>query len=234
MGFAHRWDLLIASTDVYAADLLGAHVLGYGTDDVKYLKEWADKHGRSKTVKDLDVKGDLDPDEVRKPLKWDWDWMPDNSGPDIFGKMGIKGLRLPKYEHTLCTGCSYMFNPLMMLLTSTGQTEFDQLEVLSGAIMKPSGTANKTFLFGQCQVKENKDNPDIKEAIHIKGCPPSLDEMEKVLQENGLPVNRKAYLKYRMYLMSRYWKNPDRYPPTDFYMGAIPESAMPPPPKPEK
>jgi hypothetical protein len=37
-----------------------------------------------------------------------------------------------------------------------------------------------------------------------------------------------------MYLMSRYWKKPDRYPLTDFYMGAIPESAMPPPPKPEK
>ncbi len=234
MGFAHRWDLLIASTDVYAADLLGAHILGYGTDDVKYLNEWAEKHGRSKTVQDLDVKGDIDPDEVRKPLQWDWAWLPDNTGPEAFGKMGFKGLSLPKYEHTLCTGCSYMFNPLMMLLMSTGQTEFDQVEILSGAIQAPSGTANKTFLFGQCQIKENNDNPNAKEIIHIKGCPPSMDEMEKVLQENGLPVNRKGYLKYRMYLMSRYWKKPDRYPLTDFYMGAIPDSAMPPPPKPDK
>ena len=95
MGFAHRWDVLIASTDVYAADLLGAHILGYGTDEVKYLDEWAEKHGRSKKVQDLDVKGDVDPDEVRKPLKWDWDWMPDNSGPDIFGKMGIKACACP-------------------------------------------------------------------------------------------------------------------------------------------
>ena len=53
------------------------------------------------------------------------------------------------------------------------------------------------------------------------GEPLDDDEMEKVLQENGLPVNRKAYLKYRMYLMSRYWKKPDRYPLTDYYMGAI-------------
>ena len=69
MGFAHRWDLLLASTDLYAADLLGAHILGYGTDDVKYLNEWAEKHGRSKSVKDLDVKGDVDPDEVRRQLR---------------------------------------------------------------------------------------------------------------------------------------------------------------------
>jgi uncharacterized protein (DUF362 family) len=234
MGFAHRWDLLIASTDVYAADLLGAHILGYGTDEVKYLNEWAHRHNRSKSVQDLDVRGDVDPDEVRKPLQWDWEWLPDNTGPEAFGKMGIQGLRLPKYEHTLCTGCSYMFNPLMMLLMSTGQTEFDQYEILSGAIMKPSGTANKTFLFGQCQIQANKDEPGAREVIPIKGCPPSMDEMERVLRENGLPVNRKGYLKYRMYLMSRYWKKPERYPLTDFYMGAIPESAMPPPPKPDK
>ena len=233
MGFAHRFNVLLASTDIYAADLLGAYVLGYGPDEVSYLKEWAGKHGRSASINDLEIRGGLDPEEVRKPLQWDWEWLPDNSGPPAFPKMGIKGIRLPKYEHTLCTGCSYMFNPLMMLLMSVPQTEYDNYEVLSGSIQKPSGTANKTFLFGQCQIKQNKDDPDAREIIPIKGCPPSLDEMEKVLTEHGIPVNRKGYAQYRMYLMSRYWKKPERYPLTDFYMGEIPAAAMPPPPKPK-
>jgi len=231
MGFAHRRDLLIASTDVYAADLLGAYVLGYGTEEVKYLGEWAARHGRSTSVADLDIRGGVDPEEVRKPLQWDWEWLPDNSGPDTFGKMGLTGICLPKYEHTLCTGCSYMFNPLMLLLMSTQEKAFDNVEFLSGALRQPSGTASKTFLFGQCQVKKNKDNPKAREIIQIKGCPPSTDEIEKVLKENGIQVNRKGYLQYRGYLMSRYWKKPERYPLTDFYMGEIPPSELPPPPK---
>jgi uncharacterized protein (DUF362 family) len=233
MGFAHKFNLLIASTDVYAADLLGAHIMGYGIGDVGHLKEWAEKHSRSGSVKDLDIRGGLDPDALRKPLQWDWEWLPDNSGPEAFGKMGISGISLPKYEHTLCTGCSYMFNPLMMLLMSTKQKEFDQYEILSGSIQKPSGKANKTFLFGQCQINTNKENPDCKEIIPIKGCPPSADEIEKTLKEHGIPVNRKGYIQYRMYVMSRYWKKPDKYPLTDYYMGEIPASQMPPPPKAE-
>ena len=233
MGYAHRFNVLLASTDIYAADLLGAHILGYGTGEVKYLKEWAEKHDRSISVNDLQVCGGLALEEVRKPLQWDWDWLPDDSGPPAFPKMGIKGIRLPKYEHTLCTGCSYMFNPLMMLLMSNPKTEYDNYEFLTGSIQKPSGTANKTFLFGQCQIKQNKDNPDAREIIPIKGCPPSMEEMEKILTENGVAVNRKGYAQYRMYLMSRYWKKPDVYPLTDFYMGEIPADAMPPPPKPK-
>lgn len=234
MGFAHRRDLLIASTDVYAADLLGAYILGYGTEEVRHLKEWSDRNGRPPSVQGLRILGDVDPEEVRKPLAWDWPWLPDNSGPEAFGKMGIQGIRLPKYDHTLCTGCSYMFNPLMMLLMSTREKEFGGFEILSGTLHEPSGTAEKTFLFGQCQVKKNKDHPACKQVVRIKGCPPSMEEMEKALLENGIQVNRKGFEQYRTYLMSRYWKKPDLYPPSDFFLDEIPAWALPPPPRPEK
>jgi len=228
MGFAHRWNLLIASRDVFAADLLGAYILGYGAEQVKYLAEVARDQGRSVEIRDLKIRGGIDPEEVRKPLKWDWPWLPDNSGPEPFGKLGLRGLRLPKYEHSLCTGCSYMFNPLMLLLMSTPQKEFDQYEILSGSVQEPSADAKKTFLFGQCQIRKNQKHPGAKELIPIKGCPPSMAEIEKTLNENGIPVSRKGYEQYRLYIMSRYWKKPDVYPLTDFYLGEIPASELPP------
>lgn len=234
MGFAHRRDLLIASTDVYAADLLGAYVLGYGTDEVRYLKEWSDRHGCPPSLRGLSIRGDVDPDEVRKPLAWDWPWLPDNTGPEAFAKMGIRGLRLPKYDHTLCTGCSYMFNPLMMLLLSTREKTFDDMEILSGTLQEPSGKARKTFLFGQCQVKKNLANPSCGEIVRIRGCPPSIQEMEKALRENGIPADRTGYDQYRRYLMGRYGKKPDLYPFTDFFLGEVPAWAASPPPNPDK
>ena len=224
MGFAHRRDLLVASCDVYSADLLGAYLLGYGTDEVAHLAEYARNHKRSTSVASLEVRGGVDPEEARLPLKWDWPWLADDSGPDTFAKLGIRGLRLPKYDHTLCTGCSYMFNPLMVLLMSTSQKEFDGYEILSGKLHEPSGEAKKTFLLGKCQIERNKADPRCGQVIPIKGCPPSMDDIESALKENGIPVNRKGYEQYRNYIMGRYWKKPDVYPLEHFYLGEVPDS----------
>jgi len=224
-GIAHRFDLLIASADTYAADLLGAYVLGYGPDDIGYLKEYADRHGRETKIDELDVRGDIPADDARHELAWDWPWLEDNSGPPAFAKKGLKGLKLYKYDATLCTGCSYMFNPLMLTLMSSERKEFDDYEILSGKVMEPSGKASKTFLFGKCQVEKNSSNPACKEAIPIRGCPPTLDRIERVLIDNGVPVSRDEYAGYRRYVMNRYLKRPELFPPEDFYMDGVPEEA---------
>jgi len=38
IGKAFRKDLLIASTDIYACDVVGAEILGYDTKDVPHLE----------------------------------------------------------------------------------------------------------------------------------------------------------------------------------------------------
>ncbi len=224
MGYAHRRDLLVASCDVYSADVLGAYLLGYGVGEVAHLMEYAQRHNRSTEISSLDIRGGIDPEEVRMPLKWDWPWLEDNSGPEAFAKAGIKGIRLPKYDHTLCTGCSYIFNPLMILLMSTSCKEFEGYELLSGKLQEPSGEAKKTFLLGKCQIEKNKRDRRCTQVISIRGCPPSIDDVERALAENGIPVNRKAYEQYRTYIMGRYWKKPDVYLLEDFYLGEIPAS----------
>jgi len=226
-GIAHRYGLLVASTDVYAADVLGSHILGYDVDDVAYLIEWAERHGRSKNVGDLDIRGGLDPAAERKPLDWDWEWLEDDSGPPSFKKYGVKNVKLYKYDHTLCTGCSYMFNPLMLILMSSKKESEDLYEILTGMVMEPSPDAEKTFLFGKCPVDRFKDGRGCANAIPIKGCPPSLDTIIKVLCENGVPVSLDQYDKYRRYIMDRYLSKPDIFKVEDFYMGEIPPEAAP-------
>ncbi len=220
-GIAHRFNLLIASTDTYAADLLGAYVLGYNAGDIKHIGEYAARHEREKKISELNVRGDISPDDARHELPWDWPWLEDNSGPPAFAKKGLKGLKLYKYDATLCTGCSYMFNPLMLTLMSSEKKEFDDYEILSGQIMEPSGQASKTFLLGKCQVDKNLEHSNGKEIIPIRGCPPSLDRIEKVLTDNGVPVSRGEYAGYRQYVMNRYLKKPEIFPPEDYYMDVV-------------
>lgn len=49
---------------------------------------------------------------------------------------------------------------------------WDDMEVLTGKTMKPGMGKKKTILFGKCIYQANRDNPDIKEIIAVKGCPP--------------------------------------------------------------
>ncbi|MDY7037491.1 MAG: hypothetical protein SV375_15170 [Thermodesulfobacteriota bacterium] len=63
------------------------------------------------------------------------------------------------------------------------------MEILSGKTMKPTPGKKKTILLGKCMCQANKDNPDIKEMIAIKGCPPSPRGVLKALRQAGIEVN---------------------------------------------
>lgn len=217
-GRAHRLNLLLASTDVYAADLLGAHLIGYGCDEVEHMRLLAEARGRAKTVDALDIRTALDLAAARKPLKWDWEWSPDGEAPAAFAKAGLSGVILRHYDATLCTGCSYMFNPLMLILLSAKEKHLGGVEFLTGKNMRPSGRAEKVFLFGACQIAATATDPNPARAAAIHGCPPSLAEILKVLNENGLPVDRQTYDDYRRHIMKRYEKAPETYPPEHFFI----------------
>jgi coenzyme F420-reducing hydrogenase gamma subunit len=60
--------------------------------------------------------------------------------------------------------------------------------------MKPTPGMKKTILLGKCMVQANKDHPDIREMIPVKGCPPSREELVRALQRAGVEVNEKFFV----------------------------------------
>ena len=47
----------------------------------------------------------------------------------------------------------------------------------------------KTIMLGKCIYQAHKDNPDIQEAIPIKGCPPKPADMLKALHQAGIEAD---------------------------------------------
>ena len=66
---------------------------------------------------------------------------------------------------------------------------FDDVEILTGKSMQPTPGKKKTILMGKCIYQAHKDNPDIQEAIPIKGCPPKPEDMLKALHKAGIEAD---------------------------------------------
>lgn len=206
-GTACRTDVLIASADMFSADLAGALVLGFEPENIIHLKEYAARKGLSMDQNSLEFSGEP-LENVVKPLKWDWPWKDDNSGPPVFDKIGVKDLYLPKFDETICTGCALMVNVLLMMVISSHQKKpFTGMEFLTGKKMLSMGGYDKTFLFGDCMIKANRGNPKIKEAVEIAGCAPNMDAIVKIFNRHGLPADPGDYASYRQSIAERYKDN---------------------------
>jgi uncharacterized protein (DUF362 family) len=204
IGKAVRMDALVASKDPLAADVIGAALTGIDARKVPHLKEYADRHGRSLSLERFDVQG-TPLSELKHPLKWEYTWREDNTGPRAWDRFGIQGVSLPKYDKTLCTGCSSLYSTLLFMITSSFEGKpFNEIEVLTGKSVKPSGKANKTVLFGNCMIKANRKEPGVREAVLLKGCPPSIEDIQKALQACGIKASMEAYRMLRESLMDRY------------------------------
>ncbi|HVJ49069.1 DUF362 domain-containing protein [Desulfitobacterium sp.] len=203
-GKAFRKNLLIASRDPLACDLVGAEVLGYKGEEVPYLQDYAKRNRRSLSLDDLKIKGER-LEEHRQFVDYDWEWTKENTGPIGFEKRGITGLAIRKYDNSLCTGCSVLFNPMLILMMSSfnGQP-FPNIELVSGKSQSASEGFAKTILFGKCACDLNKDNPHIQQAIAVKGCPPDLKDFEELLRAEGIKVNYEEYVNYRQHIFDRY------------------------------
>lgn len=203
-GTARRLDLLVASRDMLAADVVGAALLGYRASEVEHLTYYARLTGGSVDINDLELVGEPLEQNIH-PLEYDWEWTPDNTGPLGYAKRGITGLAVRKYDSTMCTGCSMLFNPVLVMLMAAFKGEpFPNVELISGKVQQASPGFDYTVLFGMCPYKLNKDNPNIKKAIAIKGCPPDLKEFEQAMREIGIPCNYQDYVQYRHYIFHRY------------------------------
>jgi len=188
-GRVRRSNLLVASTDVLSADMVGAKILGYAPSEVPHMVHAAKNRNRSCDLSDVEVVGEKI-ETVASRHKYTFPYNQDDSLPLPMEKMGIKGLSYRKYDLTLCTYCSGINGVVLAAIAMAWKGEsWDDVEVLTGKSMQPTPGRKKTILFGKCMYQLHKNNPDIKEMIAIKGCPPQPESILKAFHQAGIEVN---------------------------------------------
>jgi len=188
-GRMHRSNLLVASADILSADMVGAKILGYEPAAVPHLAHAANKRRRPLDLSDIDIAGESIESVIRHH-QYDFEYNEDKTLPLPMDQMGIQGLFYYKYDLSLCTYCSGMTSTILAAVAKAWKGEpWNDVEILSGKVMKPASGKKKTILFGKCMYQANKDNPDIQDMIAIKGCPPKPDKVYEALQKAGIDVD---------------------------------------------
>jgi hypothetical protein len=203
-GNAVRMDVLVASPDPLSADAAAAVVAGFDPFDVPHMRLCAERQGRP-------LKGNPPPPEgepvenLRRPLKWDNTWRDDDTGPRAWDRLGIRGIRFPKYDSTLCTGCSGLYSPMLVaVMGAYGGRPFDNIEILTGKAAVPSGKVDTTLLVGNCMIKANRKSPAIRRAVFAEGCPPDLDVLMGAMGACGINVSRAGLKSFQEGIAGRY------------------------------
>jgi len=211
-GVAHRKDLIIASPDIFECDVVGATILGVDPAQVDYLREFAQRQGRSFDISAIQIKGE-DIESLKEQLEWRFE--PDK---ELLGPAKITGISAPHPGQTLCSACGAT---LALALSIFGKDnpgmDFGGVELYYGLELKPAGkregarpSPTKVFLYGDCAIRSNKSlHRNVKEripsrfrnadscqlsAVSIEGCPPTL-------MKTLLVLTRELLSKPRMFRM---------------------------------
>jgi hypothetical protein len=197
-GRIRRSNLLVASADLLSADMVGAKVLGYEPAAVPHLVHAARNQGRPLDLSDIELKGET-LSEVASFHEYDFAYVENENGtmPVPLAKEGLKGLTYHKYDLSMCTYCSGINGLMLTAIRNAWKGQpWDEIEVLTGKMMKPTPGKKKTILIGKCIYQANKNHPDIREMIAIKGCPPKLEDLVKALQQAGIEANPALFENY--------------------------------------
>jgi len=190
-GKMRRSDLLVASRDVFSADLVGANILGYDPANVPHLAHAAGNHGRGTDLTDIEVVGETI-EAVAAFHEYDFQYSEEEEVclPVPLAKQGIKGVFYRKYDTSMCTYCSGVNGVMLTAIRYAWKGEpFEDVEILTGKKMAPTPGKKKTILLGKCMYKAHKENPDINEMIAIKGCPPKPADIVKALHAAGIEAD---------------------------------------------
>lgn len=192
-GNARRSDILIASSDIVSADIVGAAALGFDPAEIRHLAIRCRERGMEPSISSVELVGEP-LENVASPHAWDYPYNPENTLPANMIKRGVTGLSFPKYDHSLCTYCSAIMGILQVAIGSAYQgTPFDKVQVLTGKMMAPDPTMNHTILMGKCQVTLNRKHPDIKDPILVPGCPPDMDKLIEGVKKAGIPIDENLF-----------------------------------------
>ena len=210
-GKPRKSNIIISAHDTLSADIVGCKVLGHNPENVAYLKYAANAEGRHVDGSDINVLGNTIED-IASYHEYTFPYNENGTLPEKLHTMGVKGLSYPKYDLTMCTYCAALNGAVLTAITLAWQGKpWDNVEVLTGKMMQPSGGKKYTILLGQCMVNLHKNNPDIN-AIPIKGCPPNPMETVKALHTAGIQVNPLIFEHLDIaptYFMERYKNKPE-------------------------
>ncbi len=192
-GSARRSNILIASSDLLAADMVGAKVLGFEPSEIPHLVHACKGRGLATSLDWLDIFGEPI-DAVASPHKWDFPYDESGNLPLGMARKGITGIYYPRYDNSLCTYCSGVTGMIQMFIMQFWNGKpFDEVEVLTGKIQRPRPNMNHTLLLGKCQIKLNKDHKNIKNPITVPGCPPDMKHLAKGLKKIGIDVPQEIF-----------------------------------------
>ncbi len=182
VGVAHRKDLIIASPDIFECDVVGATILGIDPAQVDYLKEFAQRHGRSFDISAIQIKGE-DIESLKEQLEWRFE--PDQ---ELLAPAKITGLSAPYPGQTLCSACGAT---LALALSIFGKDnpgkDFGGVAFYYGLGLKPERDAQKILFYGDCAIRRNKG---LQNAVKIEGCPPTLTKTLLALMKTLLSKPR--------------------------------------------
>lgn len=211
-GRLRRSNILIASSDILSADKVGAKVLGYEPSEIPHLVHAAENFGRPIDFSDVEIVGERI-ERVISYHEYAFPYTEDGSLPKALEKMGIKGLSYRKYDHTICTYCSGISTIVLMAIISAWRGQpWEEIEILTGKMMRPTPGKKRTILLGSCMYQANKENTDIQEMIAVKGCPPDLKEVFHALRQAGIEVSPIFFENMDMaggFFMKRYEGKPE-------------------------
>ncbi|MCK9357406.1 MAG: DUF362 domain-containing protein [Dehalococcoidia bacterium] len=181
LGTARRTDLLVASRDVLACDVVGCGIMGVNQAEVGHLREYAELVGSSLRLEDVDVRGRAAMEGIR----------PFERGPafdGLFQRTGVTGLSVRPPGVETCSGCTQaMWSALVALCSDNRNAKLDGVELCCGPTAQPTGAARKALLLGDCAIRAN---PTVTNAIAVPGCPPSVRDMYLKLSISTLGTAR--------------------------------------------
>jgi uncharacterized protein (DUF362 family) len=211
-GRMRRSNILVASSDVLAADMVGAKILGYEPSQVPHLVHAARNRARSLDLSSIEIRGEK-PEDLALDLQYTFAYNEDGTLPKPMEKMGIAGLSYPKYDLSLCTYCSILTGVVLTAIAFAWKGQpWDDVEVLTGKTMQASPGRKKTILLGKCMYEAHKDHPNKENLVAIKTCPPSTEAVAQALIDAGIPVDPQLIRHPEMapaFLMPRYAGKPE-------------------------
>jgi len=182
-GPAHHKDLIIASNDILAADMVGAKVLGKNPSNIPHIKEFAKLTNRDTELDAIVVNGEKIED-VSDDLPYKSDYN------QCFKRAGLKGIRVNavKGDVSICSGCyGNMEYTHIMFAKDNPEMDVGNVETCIGTGAKANPSADKIFLFGDCAIKENNE---LENTMNIAGCPPKVGEYLPILMNETLEKSR--------------------------------------------
>ncbi len=188
VGTAHPRGILVASTDFLAADAVGTRLLGGEPTESEHLRLYAKHNGRTDVLEQRDaieVRGEQVEDHAEFIP---WQHTPGSDMKDS----GHTGMEVRVITRTMCSGCyANITGPSLLLAALSRNQNFNDLRIIGGKSLKDDRNSPRTFLFGNCAVKENIH---LDKATKVEGCPPKFfDSLRLLVGQIQSPLGRLGF-----------------------------------------